>query len=169
MKLEHNRRRRLITIGVVAFILFLIQYSGLLPELNHASPFNLLLPIVIFAGMYLGEWGGAVCGLIIGIFADAVSADVTCFNTVIYMIIGCVSGLFITYLFNNTAVAATFLSLIFSFLFETARFIMYYTMTGFETAAYHYTKYSLVSALFTFLLSIPMYFVFKKLMKFSNR
>lgn len=155
--------------GITLFLLYIIQYCGILPRIGGAAPFFLLLPAVVFAGMFMGEWNGAIFGLIAGIFTDAVSSSASGFNTLVFFIIGCVAGLFITYLFNNTAIAAILLTGASAFIYETSKFLIRYIVHGYENAAYHYTRYSLVAFVCTTLIAIPMYFIFKKLMKIANR
>ncbi|MGI6269600.1 MAG: rod shape-determining protein MreD [Candidatus Howiella sp.] len=161
--------RSLAFCGVFLFLLFTLQYSGHLPRLHGAAPFNLMLPAVVFAGMFFGPWEGALIGLAAGIFSDAISAGATGFNTIAFFLIGCAAGLFIQHLFNNTAVAAVLLSAGASLLFETARYLFTYIVIGYANTGFYYTRYSLASAFLTTLLAIPIYFLFKKLMKIAGR
>lgn len=171
MNFEQNPKhtRGLAFCSVLLFFLFTLQYSGHLPRLNGATPFNLLLPAVVFAGMFFGPWQGAMIGLVTGIFADAISAGATGFNTIAFFLIGCICGLFIQHLLNNTVVAALLLSAGSALLFETGRYLFSYIIIGYENTAFYYLRYSLVSAALTTLIALPIYFLFKKLMKTTNR
>ncbi len=171
MNFEEKPRqtRALAFCGVFLFLLFTLQYSGHLPRLHGAVPFNLLLPAVVFAGMFFGPWSGALLGLAAGVFADAISAGATGFNSVAFFLIGCAAGLFIQHLLGNTAVAALLLSAGAALLFETARYLFTYIVIGYANTGFYYVQYSLVSAALTTLLALPIYFLFKKLMKIAGR
>ena len=91
------------------------------------------------------------------------------FNSVAFFLIGCAAGLFIQHLLGNTAVAALLLSAGAALLFETARYLFTYIVIGYANTGFYYVQYSLVSAALTTLLALPIYFLFKKLMKIAGR
>lgn len=149
--------------GILMFLLYLLQYCGFIP--SHGAAPVILLPALIICAMFLGEWYGAILGLVTGIFMDAVSVDSLCFNTVSLLLLGCAAGLLIRLLLNNTVLTSILLCGGASLLYVSARWLFFFLIQHPETAAYHYTHYSLPSALITTLLSIPLYFIIRKMMK----
>lgn len=159
-------RLHLCLAAILLFLLYILQYGGFFPA-SGAAPI-LLLPALIISAMYLGEWRGAFLGLFTGVFMDAVSADSFCFNTVSLFLIGCACGLLIRLLLNNTAISAMILCGGFTFLYISARWIAFYTVRGFDGAQYHFIHYCLPSFFITFLLSIPLYFIIRKMMRIAD-
>ena len=156
-------RLHLLAAGTLMLVLYLLQYCGFLPA--HGAAPVLLLPALIICAMFLGEWYGAILGLITGIFIDAVSVDAFCFNTVAMLLLGCAAGLFIHLLLNNTALSALLLCGGCTLVYVSARWVFFFFIQHPENAVYHYTHYSLPSVLITLLLSIPLYFIIRKMMK----
>ena len=154
--------------GITLFVFYIIQYGGFMPASRGFTPINLLVPTVIIAGVFLGEWAGAMFGLICGVFMDAVSSDVPCFNTVALMVLGCAAGLMINYMLNNTAISALMLCFGAMLIYETARFFFAHIINGFEGTAPHYFRVSVFSILITTLISLPLYFLIRKLFRIAD-
>lgn len=166
MFLQKKSRLHYAVGAVLIFLLYILQYCGFLP-IHGASPI-LVLPALIISSMFLGEWCGAVMGLITGIFVDAVSGDALCFNSVSLLLIGCAAGLIIHLLLNNNLFSSIILNLVFTFLYVNARWIAFYLVRGFDNAKYHYINYSLPSFFITVILSVPLYFIIRKMMKTAD-
>lgn len=155
-----------VSAGILIFLLYIIQYCGFFGSYGGAAV--LTLPAVIISAMFLGEWGGALIGLVTGIFMDAVSVDSFCFNTVSLFIIGCLSGLIIHYLLNNTAVASMMICTGAIFIYTLARWCIFYLVGNSGGAKYHFIHFSVPSFIITLMLSLPLYFIIRKMMKIAD-
>ena len=169
MTFEKKRNTAHFTIfGVMLLVFYIIQYGGFMPSSRGFTPINLLVPTVIIAGIFLGEWAGAMYGLICGIFMDAVSGDVPCFNTIALIILGCAAGLMINYMLNNTALSALIICAGAMLIYESTRFFFSYVIKGFEGTTSHYFRISVFSVLITTLISLPLYFFIRKLFRMAD-
>ncbi len=151
-------------LGVLFLFLFLIQYTGLFPPVYGARPL-LLVSATIAAAMFLRQWAGAVFGLVAGMLMDAVVGGAGCFNTVVLLIFGCVSGLLITCLFNNTLGVSFLFQAGLLLLYVTLRWLIYYLLPGYDDAGYLFLKYGLGEFVYTFVLSIPLYLLIRRLLR----
>lgn len=152
-------------LGLLCLVLFLIQYTdGVLPKVGGASAV-ILVPVVVFAAMFLREWEGAITGLIIGVLMDITTSGSTCFNAVVLMLIGCSAGLLITYVVNNNLLAALVMSIGFTGFYFIIKWV-FICILGYTDAPFLYLiKHTLPSVVYTFILSIPLYLIMRRLMK----
>ncbi len=148
-----------IVLYVIFFaLLFLINYTEILPlRIANASPMPLVAAVVTVA-FYYGEWLGFWSGLIAGIFADAVSSQLTGFNTILLMLIGLIAGLLMTYILNKNIYAAGVLSLSANILYFGAKWLVEYLFLGSNDAADYLLFYAAPSAVYSALFIIPFYF-----------
>lgn len=168
MALERDKTKNYLHYTALALffiVLFLLQYAdGVLPRIGGAVPV-LLVPAVICAAMFVREWAGAAFGLAAGIFMDLSTPGATCFHAVTLMLMGCAAGLLITCVFNNNLLAALAFNLVFIFLFVTAKWFFLYYMAEYDSPGLYFIKYSLPDGLYTWVLSIPMYLLIRRIMK----
>ena len=148
-----------IVLYVIFFaLLFLINYTEILPlRIANASTMPLVAAVVTVA-FYYGEWLGFWSGLITGIFADAVSSQLTGFNTILLMLIGLIAGLLMTYILNKNIYAAGVLSLSANILYFGAKWLVEYLFLGSNDAADYLLFYAAPSAVYSALFIIPFYF-----------
>ena len=112
LKKGNNIKRRII-LAVMLVVTFILQTtSGFFP-----SPFGihacLLVPAAVCIAMFEREFSGMFFGLAAGMMLETVSPDSVCFYSVMFTLIGFISGILITYLMRNNLVTA----LIFTFVF----------------------------------------------------
>ena len=156
---QKNHYLHIICYVVFFILLFLINYNELFSlKIANASPM-LLVPAVITVSFYYGEWRGFFAGLISGIFIDGVASNVTGFNTILLMLIGLISGLVITHLFNRNIYSACVLSLAASVIYFGAKWLIEYLFIGSADAANYLLFYAAPSAVYTALFIIPFYYV----------
>lgn len=159
--MTNQKNHYLHTVLYVVFflILFLINYTEILPlRISNASPM-LLVPGVVTVALYYGEWRGFWCGLIIGIFADSVSAQFAGFNTFLFLIIGLTAGLFVTHMLNRNIYTAAVLSLCASVFYFGAKWLVEYLFIGSNDAANYLLFYAAPSAVYSALFIIPFYYL----------
>ncbi len=116
---------------------------------------------VITVAFYYGEWWGFTAGILSGIFADAVTSDSFCFNAMMLLFIGILSGVLLKKYLNRNIFSALALSGAASgiyFFFNGIFFVSHNgALQGFEYLLLH----SLPSAVYSALFIVPFYFIGK--------
>lgn len=149
--------------GLFLLVLVLLQsVPGLIPSVGGALPV-LVLPFVVTVGVFERELAGAAFGLAAGLLMDLFSPHVGGFNAVSLMIIGCVCGLFVSYLLTVTLRSALLLFCGASVLYFTSQWLIYYVFKGYERPFYYLYQYQLPSFLYTLLFLIPIYYFVRML------
>ena len=151
-------------LGVLFLFLFLLQYAGVFPAIQGARPL-LLVAVTITSAMFLRQWAGAAFGAVAGMLMDAVTGGTGCFHTLTLLIFGCAAGLLITCLFNNTLGVSLLLQAGFLLFYVTLRWLFFYLIPGYDNPGYLFVKYGLGDFIYTFVLSIPLYFLIRRLMR----
>ena len=155
--------------GLICFVLYFIQYTkGYNLKIGNATAV-LLVPIIVIIATFFREWVGALFGLVVGTLMDITTSGSTCFNAIALMLIGCASGLLITYLFNNNLLSAFFLDFMFVFIYFLSKWLFLQFFAGKADAVQYLLKYSLPSAFLTFIVGIPIYIIMRYIMKIINR
>ena len=155
---------RYILAAVVLFLIFILQYSGLAPLSPGRATGLLLVPSVVFCAMFMGEWGGAMTGLFVGVCMDCVMPKAVCFNALLLLSIGCLCGLFAHYVMHRNVYSALLLSSASVATYFFLKWIVFYAFTV-EGAGYILWNYVLPSFFFTVLISLPLYFLFSLILK----
>lgn len=155
---------RYILAGVLTFLIFIVQYSGLATLSLGRMTAVLVVPSVLFCSMFMGEMGSAVLGLIMGVFLDCVAAGAVCFNALFLMAAGCVCSLLSHYLMNRNIWSAMVLSAVVNALYL---FLDWLVFTAFFTpgAGLVLWRYVVPSYFYTLVLSVPLYFLFAAILK----
>lgn len=152
-------------LGILFLLMFVLQYTkGALPTVFGARPL-LLVSGVICASMFLREWTGAMFGLFAGIFIDSVVTGSICFYAIVLMLVGCASGLTITYYLNNNLGTAMIMNAAGLLLFVTLDWLFFYCIPGQAGAVYYFVRYSLGNWVYTFIVSVPLYLLIRRLLK----
>ncbi len=161
-------QKKILILRLINTLLFLIviafQYNSVFEikilSANPLLPLALLVPFCMFAS----EINCAITGLAVGIFVDCVASTPQGFNTIFFMLMSIVVCLIAKHLFNNNIFAAFALCFIFSALYFFSRWIlsMAFSLTLIENLTY-LMRYALPSALYTAVLSIPLYLLQKYL------
>ena len=140
----------LVIFGVVFFLIYIIQYTAGIFREDGIFP-QLMLPIVVFCGMYWDDRIGAIFGFLLGSCVDAVAADSICYNTISLMLIGYISGLLITKIINNNFRASLLLILVFSLIYYFGIWCISGFVAGYVSNIYPKIIFN------TILFSIPTY------------
>ena len=151
--------------GLFIFLFFILQYnvSDIL-KIGNASP-PLLAILVFICGFFFGEAHGLYVGLISGILMDAVTVDSTCFYALLLMILGFFAGSIATHLLNNNFGAALTLGGTFTAIFFLAKWLFFYVFKGNGQGSVYLSSYALPSYIYSLILFVGMYFVFKFIKK----
>lgn len=155
---------RYILAGVVIFTIFILQYSGLATLSMGRMTAMLVVPAVVFCAMFMGEVGATVLGLIMGIFLDCVMTRAVCFNALFLMAAGCLCSLLGRYVMNRNLWSAMVLSAATGGLYFLLKWLIF-TAFSTEGAATVFWQYVLPSFFYTFVLSLPLYFLFSALLR----
>lgn len=151
--------------GLFIFIFFLLQYnvSDIL-RIGNASP-ALLAILVFICSFFFGEAHGLYVGLVSGILMDAVTVDSTCFYALLLMILGFFAGNIATHVLNNNFGAALTLGGAFTAIFFLAKWLFFYVFKGNGQGFVFLSSYALPSFIYSLILFICLYFVFKFIKK----
>lgn len=140
--------------------MYILQYTeGVFIRIHNGSAV-VLVPIVVFIGMFFKQYIGTAFGLFVGILMDINTNGFFCFNAIILMLFGCFSWLLVTCYLNKNFLTAVILDIVFSFLYFTIKWGAMIIFNGADGYAGHYAIYSVPSALYTAALGLPIYFLF---------
>lgn len=147
--------------SLFCLLFFILQYSVLpILKIGNATPV-LLLNFTVLCGYYFGFSHGAVFGAISGLLMDSVTNGSVCFFTVLLLIIGLASGILKTYYLNFNLPAAIALGVGFNIVFFVFKWLFFYVFKNSTEHLIYLLKFAAPSALFTFALFIPIYYLFK--------
>lgn len=153
----------LIVLGLIFFLIYIIQYTEGIAKSSVGEVPQLMLPIVVFCGMYWDDKVGAVFGFLLGSCVDAISANVICYNSIVLMLIGYFTGVLITTVINNNFRA----SLLMSFGWSLIYYFGYWCIGGFSS---HYLSDRYLKAVFlTVVFSVPLYWGMKLIIGIRKR
>ena len=143
--------------AVICLALLIMQSSGFATlKIGNASAV-LMLPATVLAGFYFKEYAGVCFGFAFGAFTDVYSATL-CYNTVALAVIGFVSGLLISRLFNSNLAAVSVLNAAASLVYFFFKWLIEYAFVDPEPW-YVMAAYMLPSVIYTFACGIIMYFL----------
>ncbi len=147
------------------FILFMISFTEILPlKIGNAYPFPIIAAVITVA-YYHGEWVGFYSGLTVGIFADAVTAEVIVANTLTLSVVGCLAGFLLRFYMNKNIFSAAFLSLCGAAIFFTVKWISYFTAIGFQDGLTYLLFFALPSAIYSAVFIFPLFYLGKLIKK----
>ena len=159
-----NDALRSVGAGVILFLIFILQYSGLTPLTLFGMTAMLVVPAVVFCSMFMTEFSGAMFGLVFGVCLDAVSARAVCFNALFLLAVGCLSALFSKHLFHRNLYSALMMSAVTSVLYFVIKWVVFTAFTT-DGAWTLLCSHSLPSAVYTAVVSVPLYFLFSAVFK----
>ena len=145
----------LIVFGFIFFFIYIIQYTDGVSRESAGSIPQLMLPAAIFCGMYWDDKIGAIFGLVLGSLVDAVSANTICYNSIILMLMGYISGVLITKIINNNFRASLILTLGSALVY----YFGYWCINGFKPQ--YLSQYYIKLVFLTVVASIPLYWGMK--------
>lgn len=141
---------------VLSLAALLCQSTGFATfKIGNAVP-QLALMFSCMAGFYFGGYHGVTFGLVFGALTDVYSSTI-CYNTVVFAIMGFVSGMLITYLFNRNLAAISVLTAASAIIYFFFKWLIFYAFTD-MAAGYIFLHYMLSSALLTVICGLVIYF-----------
>lgn len=141
----------------------LLQSTGLMTlRIWTASPV-LILPLVVYSGMYFGEYGGAVLGFLAGAATDTYSSTLA-LNTVVLTVCGFAAGLIISRLFNRNFAAAAVLNVCASVLYFLIKWLFLYAFSD-PSCGFVFTRFTLPSAVYTAVVGVLLFFILNPILK----
>ncbi len=157
-----EQRRSYVYYSTVALILaavyFIQSSTPLIPEIFGVRPNAAFVLLLVFA-MFGGEWAGILGGLALGIATDVISSAPDGFNALFMMLAGLVAALLSIYLFNRRLPAAMVLVGCGSAVYYIVLWAVSVLPHGFDVAWLHLVRYSLPSALYSFLFVFPFWWI----------
>jgi uncharacterized membrane protein YeaQ/YmgE (transglycosylase-associated protein family) len=94
---------------------------------------------------------------------DGSMSGSSCFNTIVIMLIGLITGLLASYYMNKNVRSAACLSLGSAFVYLFIKTIFFYSFKEIPTGAEYYSMYFIPTVFYTALFIIPFYFLERKL------
>lgn len=144
------------TVIIVLLSVFQLQAS-FYPRFMDVTPL-FLIPAVIAVSMFEGETAGGIFGIIAGLIWDSGTGRIFGFNALFLMIIGICAGLFIKYLFKNTALNAFLFTIFFTFTHETLTWFFFYYMTATHDIVFAFLKIILPTVCLTLVFALPIFY-----------
>lgn len=148
---------------ILSMLVILLQSTGLLTLRIGTFSAVLILPLVVYAGLYFGEYGAAVLGLLAGAVTDTYSSTLM-YNTVVLTVIGFVSGLLISRFFNRNFAAAAVLNVGASVLYFFFKWLFVYAFSD-PSSGFVFTHFILPSIIFTAVLGVVLFFILNPILK----
>lgn len=158
---------RVTAAGAIIFLIFILQYSGLAPLTLYGMTAMLVVPSVVFCTMFMSEFPGAMLGLVFGVCLDTVSAKAVCFNAVFLLTVGCFAALLSKHLFHRNIFSALVMSAVVNLAYFVLKWIIF-TAFSVEGAFSLLLSHSLPSALYTTIISAPLYLVFYRILRIKQ-
>lgn len=161
---KENIKKR-IWFAVIILVTFLLQTTdGAFP-----APFGihacLLLPATVCIAMFEREFSGLFFGLASGMMLDSVSSDTVCYYSILFTLIGFVTGMLITYLMRNNLVTALIFTAFFSLLHTALYCLFYYFFDKADISFGVYIRYYFTSAIYTVLFTPIFYLITRAIEK----
>ncbi len=158
-----------IVFAVIIILAFSLQSTGGL----FFAPFNinaiLLIPLTVCIAMFEREFSGVFYGLLAGAMLDAFNASTICYSSIFFTTIGFVSGALITYLMRNNLVSAIMLTAVFSLIYNTLYFLLFFAFDGIKNPLGTYLVNYFLSAVYTTILTPLVYLIIRAVYKkFKN-
>lgn len=150
-------------VGLIIAAVYIIQTStGLLPKIYSVNPMP-ILPLICCISAFDGEITGAIVGATVGVILDITSLTTDGYNAIVLLIMCVVSGLFSTYLLNNRLPSVLLLSAGFTSVYYFTYWVFRIAIHGYENAGYYLLRFSLPEIIYTWIFTIPFYFIIRKM------
>ncbi len=155
-------------ISVATLLLYLLDSTEILTlKIGNAHPM-LFIPLLVAVAMMAREWVGLVFGCVMGVLLDITAAGSYCFNLILFTLIGCVCGLFCSYLVNNNIYSALTLSVCSSLFYFIIKWLVFFVFRGNDDALMYLVNHTLISAIYSALFIIPFYYIVRFISKKTN-
>jgi rod shape-determining protein MreD len=141
---------------VLLLAVFQLQ-AAFYPRFMDVTPLFLISAVAAIA-MFEGETAGGIYGIAAGLFWDAGTGRVFGFNALFLMCIGICIGLFVKYLFRNTALSAFLFTAAFTLTHEIVTWFFFYYMAGNRNIVFALLHIILPTVGLTLIFALPFYF-----------
>lgn len=148
---------------IVCAAVILLQSTGLMTLRIGTASLLLILPLVVYSGMYFGEYGGAVLGFLAGAAVDTYSSTLF-LNTIALTVFGFAAGLIISRLFNRNFAAAAVLNVCASALYFFIKWLSVYAFSD-PSCGFVFTHFTLPSAVYTAVIGVLLFFLLNPVLK----
>lgn len=151
--------------AVLFFVVTMMYCSGAIPlTIKNATPFT-VLPLLVGYSIFSTVGKSAAIGLACGVCVDAVASKVFSFNAIVLMLTATFICLFANNFFNKNIKSAFVMSLITSVIYFFLNWAFLYTSSTAKENITYLFSYSLPSALYTALLIIPIFYLYRHIDK----
>ena len=170
MRFSNNRDiyiRRALFVFLVGFTAIYQHTSGALPSLFGARAM-VLIPLTVCIGMYERSIPGLAFGVIAGALWDFAAVRGDGFFSVALATVGFFSGVAVTWFLRNNIFSALILSAIASTAVNTAYWLIFIFMKGYDAEAELLTGFYLPSALYTVAFTFIYYYLADFILKLTS-
>lgn len=157
MKNKVKNRYVFLSLGIITFLLYILQSTaGVFPKVLNGSCV-ILLPVVIFSGMLYQRYVGMIIGLFAGMLMDINTNGFICFNAVTLMLIGCAVWLVVNCYFNKNFLTSIIISTIFTTLYFLIKWVSKLIFNYNSGIKEEFVIYYIPSIVYTVILGLPIY------------
>lgn len=156
--------RKLILVITILVCFFCETSFSQIFSMYHTFP-NLLLMITAFVGFLCGRREGIYAGLLSGFLLDCFSGSTIGFNTLLFMYIGFVNGLFKRMYYDEDALTPIALVSISDLAYHFIYFVFNFMVRNKMELGYYFPHIILPEILFTIIVTLVAYPVFMKVNK----
>lgn len=170
MKSKIKNRYIFISLGILTFVLYILQSTaGVFPVILNGSCI-VLLPVVIFSGMLFNRYTGTFIGLLAGMLMDINTNGFISFNAITLMLIGSAAWLLVNCYFNKNFSTSVIISILFTTLYFLIKWLIKLAFNYSEGVVNQFVIYYIPSVIYTVLVGIPVYFLLKFMLnKIENK
>ena len=154
------RKFALVLLVLIAYILQATLLDML--QIGHIKP-NLIIMVVIHIALLRGYWEGGLTGLFAGMLMDILTGRIFGVYAILAMLIGLLAGSFHQRIFRDNFISAMFFTFIFVTLFEFSFYFFEFYIWGQKHIWYAFSQVILPCALYTSILSAPLYMLIYRL------
>ncbi len=151
---------------LIFFILMLFHFSGNISlKIALAEPIP-YISLLIAVSMFSSETAAAFSGLVLGFFADSVSAQSSVFNTVCLFLIALAVSVLMHFTFNNNIFSALALGVSGNIFYFLLNWLFFHCFnSGSENISYYLFRIGIPSAIYTAVFIVPFYYFERMLYK----
>lgn len=141
------------------FLLCMIQMTPhLLPAIFGARPV-LLIPIVVCIAMFEGDALGITCGIVGGLFWDAIGSRLLGFNSILMLLFAFACAMLIEHLMSRRLVTAMLFCAGALMIWQLADWLCFHVIPGYGSAGYTLLTTGLPVVIYSFVFLFPFYFL----------
>lgn len=163
-----KKKNRLTAITFLNIFLFaaailLFGNTGISLHIKHAYPFLVLSLLTAYSCFYSVS-RAALAGFLAGAFIDSVASGSYCFNTLALMLLAVAANRLSNSVLNKNLKACLALCFFISLIYYSFYWIFFIAFSlGFKENLGYLLQYALPSCIYTAVLVVPFYFLYKKI------